>query len=50
VRPSFLKNFKDNVADEIMNEIVQMCEVDCKDEKGEWRMIYMRLRFSAVMM
>jgi hypothetical protein len=49
VRPSFLREFKDDVATEILNEIVQLCEVDCKDDRGEWSMIYMRLRFSAVM-
>jgi hypothetical protein len=49
VRPSFLKQFKDDVADEILNEIVQICEVDCRDDRGEWSMVYMRLRWSAVM-
>ncbi|EGN98113.1 hypothetical protein SERLA73DRAFT_182980 [Serpula lacrymans var. lacrymans S7.3] len=48
-RNSFLKIFNDKEAEEIINEVVQMCEVDCKDGRGEWSMMYVRLRFSATL-
>jgi hypothetical protein len=39
----------DKEAEDIMNEVVNMCEVDCKDGKGNWAVLYTRLRFSAVL-
>ncbi|KAH7925884.1 S-adenosyl-L-methionine-dependent methyltransferase [Leucogyrophana mollusca] len=48
-RGTFLRKFSDEDASNIINEVVQMCEVDCKNEKGEWAMMYVRLRFSATL-
>jgi len=49
VRNSFLKAFSAEEANAIMNEVSDACAVDCKDGAGNWAMIYMRLRFSAIM-
>ncbi|KAL4070029.1 S-adenosyl-L-methionine-dependent methyltransferase [Scleroderma yunnanense] len=48
-RETFLKTFGDEEAAEIMDEVVRMCEVDCKDQDGNWSMMYARLRFSATL-
>lgn len=49
VRHSFFKDVPGEEVNEILEEIVEQCRVDCQDESGKWAMIYMRLRFSAVM-
>lgn len=33
-----------------MDEVTQMCEVDCKDKDGNWSIMYVRLRFSATLL
>jgi hypothetical protein len=48
-RHSFFKNMADEEVKEIMEEIVEQCRVDCQDQSGKWAMLYMRLRFSAIM-
>lgn len=40
--------FSEEEANEVMNEVEDVCRVDCQDESGKWAMVYMRLRFSAV--
>jgi hypothetical protein len=32
-----------------MEEVENICRVDCQDAAGKWAMVYMRLRFSAVL-
>ncbi|KAF9454829.1 S-adenosyl-L-methionine-dependent methyltransferase [Macrolepiota fuliginosa MF-IS2] len=49
VRHSFLKNMSDTEAHEIMKEVVEQCRIDCRDGSGKCAMIYVRLRFSAIM-
>jgi len=49
VRSSFLRNFSDEEAIEIMKEVEDRCRVDCQDASGKWAMVYMRLRFSAIL-
>jgi hypothetical protein len=55
VRNSFLKEFSDGEADEVIDEVVGICEVDCRDKgaaqdaEGSWAMMYMRLRVCAVL-
>ncbi|KIJ60283.1 hypothetical protein HYDPIDRAFT_161155 [Hydnomerulius pinastri MD-312] len=48
-RGTFLKSFNDVDAEAIMDEVVQMCEIDCKDQAGNWSMMYVRLRFAATL-
>lgn len=48
-RNSFLIDFNDEEADEIMKEVEEKCRVDCQDESGRWALMYARLRFSAVL-
>lgn len=48
-RPFFLRGMSDEEAREIMQEVVDMCRRDCQDESGKWAMVYVRLRFSAVL-
>jgi len=48
-RNSFLRECDDKVADEIMQEVVNICDVDCRDGEGNWAIVYMRLRFSAIL-
>jgi len=47
-RTSFLKGFNDAEALEIMQEVENMCAVDCRDESGNWAMMYTRLRFVGI--
>jgi len=47
VRGTFLKTIGDEEAQEILEEVENMCRVDCQDESGNWSMMYTRLRFSA---
>lgn len=55
VRHSFLKDFSHEEADAIIQEVVDICEVDCKDNSGDkdgegiWSMMYMRLRVHAIL-
>jgi hypothetical protein len=48
-RHSFLREFGDDEAEEIIQDVVDMSAVDCKDEEGNWEIVYMRLKFSAVL-
>ncbi len=49
VRGSFLQGMPDEEAESIMDEVHEICKVDCRDSQGNWAMMYMRLRFSAVL-
>jgi hypothetical protein len=49
VRNSFLREMDDQEAGDVIREVTHMCEVDCKDGEGNWAIVYMRLRFSAVL-
>jgi len=50
VRNSFLRELDDDEeAEEVMKEVAAICEVDCKDGEGGWEIMYMRLRFSAIL-
>ncbi|KAJ8521049.1 hypothetical protein ONZ45_g2199 [Pleurotus djamor] len=49
VRHSFLRELPDAVADEVMQEVVSVCEVDSRDSRGNWALMYMRLRFAATL-
>ena len=49
VRNSFLRELNDEEAEKVMQEVASMCEVDCKDGEGSWVIMYMRLRFSAIL-
>jgi hypothetical protein len=49
VRNSFLSGFNDAEAEQIMREVVDFCEVDCKDRQGNWYLMYTRLRVCAVL-
>jgi hypothetical protein len=33
----------------MMEEVEQICKVDLQDASGKWAMMYMRLRFSALL-
>ena len=48
-RSSFLKGLSVNEAKEIIDEVVEMCRVDCQDANKKWAMVYIRLRFVAVL-
>jgi len=48
-RPFFLRDMLEEEARQIMQEVVDVCRRDCQDESGKWAMVYMRLRFSAVL-
>jgi hypothetical protein len=45
----FLRELDDKEAEEVMEEVAAECEVDCKDGEGGWEIMYMRLRFSAIL-
>ena len=47
-RRSILGNLRDEEAEEVIKEVEAMCEVDLKDEDGNWAMMYTRLRFHAL--
>jgi len=55
VRNSFLKDFSDEEAEVVIEEVVGICVVDCRDkgldgaEQGGWAMMYMRLRVFAIL-
>ncbi|KAJ6584668.1 S-adenosyl-L-methionine-dependent methyltransferase [Mycena capillaripes] len=48
-RKSILKDCPDSEATEIIDEVVEVCRVDCQDTMGNWFMMYTRLRFSAIL-
>jgi len=48
-RRTFLKTVNDMDAEAIMDEVEQMCRVDCKDRACNWSMMYVRLRFAATL-
>lgn len=48
-RNSFLSSFSDEDAEEIMRECAKRCTVDCQDQQGAWSVMYVRLRFEAVL-
>ncbi|KAJ3803994.1 S-adenosyl-L-methionine-dependent methyltransferase [Lentinula aff. lateritia] len=48
-RGSWLKDLTEQEADEAMKEVEEMCRVDCQDGNGNWAMVYVRLRFVAVL-
>lgn len=47
-RNSVLEGMSDKEAEEIMQEVEKICEVDSKDFKGNWTVMYVRLRFVAM--
>ncbi|TFK48624.1 S-adenosyl-L-methionine-dependent methyltransferase [Heliocybe sulcata] len=46
-RQSFLRDIPDEMAEEIIQEVQDMCTVDCRDARGNWMIVYVRLRFVA---
>jgi ubiquinone/menaquinone biosynthesis C-methylase UbiE len=46
-RGSMLSAFSDEEAESIMREVQDDCEVDCRDNDGNWSIMYVRLRFIA---
>ncbi|CAL1713411.1 unnamed protein product [Somion occarium] len=48
-RYSCLKALSDQEAETIMREVEKICEVDCRNEQGKWSIMYVRLRFAAVL-
>ncbi|KIK64215.1 hypothetical protein GYMLUDRAFT_196071 [Collybiopsis luxurians FD-317 M1] len=49
VRSPWLGDLSDKEANEIMEEVEDICRPDCQDGNGNWAMIYVRLRFVAVL-
>jgi hypothetical protein len=47
-RQSMLSEMSDTEAEEILEEVVKECEVDMKNEQGQWCLMYVRLRFKAI--
>ncbi|KAF8909020.1 S-adenosyl-L-methionine-dependent methyltransferase [Gymnopilus junonius] len=47
-RNTFLREFSDEEASEIMREVQDRCRIDCRDTSGKWVLMYVRLRFSAI--
>ncbi|KAJ3784626.1 S-adenosyl-L-methionine-dependent methyltransferase [Lentinula aff. detonsa] len=48
-RGSWLSDLPEHEAEEIMKEVEEICHVDCQDGNGNWAMVYVRLRFVAVL-
>lgn len=48
-RNSFLSTLSDEDAAKVMREVERRCEVDCRDAEGGWEVMYMRLRWVAVL-
>lgn len=48
-RNSFLRGATDAEAEEVLREVESICEVDCKTSDGSWAIMYMRLRFTAIL-
>lgn len=47
LRETVLGDFSEEEADDILHEIEKTCEPDCKDERGHWSVMYVRLRVKA---
>ncbi|KAJ1303502.1 hypothetical protein OPQ81_011688 [Rhizoctonia solani] len=47
-RNSLLAAMNDEEAARVMQEVSDLCEPDMKDEKGGWAIMYVRLRFRAI--
>lgn len=47
-RKSILAAMNDDEANTVMEEVVKECETDMKDERGNWFIVSVRLRFKAV--
>ncbi|KAJ3502871.1 hypothetical protein NLJ89_g8693 [Agrocybe chaxingu] len=47
-RTSFLREFSDEEAAQIMKEVEDRCRGDCQEANGKWAMVSARLRVSAV--
>jgi hypothetical protein len=43
-----LATLDEREVDEILDEVVKACELDMKDEQGNWSIMYVRLRFKAI--
>lgn len=48
-RQSYYADLDDSEMDSIMREVQEMCAVDCQDKNGKWALMYVRLRFVAVL-
>ena len=48
-RNSFYANLSDEEAKEVMQEVQDVCAIDCRDEAGNWALMYTRLRFVAIL-
>jgi hypothetical protein len=49
IRHTVFAGFSDEQAEDMMEEVEQICKVDLQDASGKWAMMYMRLRFSALL-
>lgn len=49
VRTSFLAGMDEEEATSIIREVSKRCEVDLRDDQGRWTMMYVRLRWEAVL-
>ncbi|KDN40980.1 hypothetical protein RSAG8_07686, partial [Rhizoctonia solani AG-8 WAC10335] len=47
-RNSLLAAMSDEEAEQAMQEVSDLCEPDMRDEKGDWAIMYVRLRFRAL--
>ncbi|KAG6828285.1 hypothetical protein H0H92_008495 [Tricholoma furcatifolium] len=47
-RHSFMGDLSDEEAKEIIEDAAEICRVDCQDKSGKWSLMYVRLRFVAV--
>ncbi|CAE6419445.1 unnamed protein product [Rhizoctonia solani] len=47
-RNSLLATMNDEEAEQVMQEVSDLCEPDMKDERGGWAIMYVRLRFRAL--
>ena len=48
LRESVLGDFLDEEAHQILKDIEKTCEPDCKDGRGRWSVMYVRLRVRAI--
>ncbi|KAG8930261.1 hypothetical protein FRC01_003002 [Tulasnella sp. 417] len=48
-RESCFAEMTDREAEEAMKEVQDLCAVDCQDASGKWAIMYVRLRFVAVL-
>ena len=48
VRDTMLRSLSDEEAKDVMEEVEEICKVDCRDSQGRWSLMYSRLRFVAV--